>query len=230
MTYIKDKQLLFFHLPKCGGSSVNYQVCKSRECEYFDKHYNVKQYKNMMGIDKYNESTKFALCRHPLDVLISAYMFKTIHYQKIILCKQIFNRSFIDIHQEIATAIQNLATVTFKLNIDFKVRMFTEFRNDIKKLIRDNEIPKLLSSDDWDANVFLPTMGQRSILQEDSDIDIIKLEESEKLKEKYGIDISTKINSTLGSTKDNWLEWYGSEELIQECLEAYKEDIQFLGY
>lgn len=118
MVWVRDKKIIFVHIPKTGGTSIEtamnamdlangYGVIKNVAQQHFL--WNV--YCEKLGVNRFNAYFKFAVCRNPYDKLISEYFwhpkigFKKnqsiddfINYTEEVVNKEIFEESIYHDH------------------------------------------------------------------------------------------------------------------------------------
>lgn len=75
MVYDKEKKLLFIHIPKNGGNSVERAIGLERMAE-LAKHSQITDVEPIIKIDQYY---KFAVIRNPWDRVVSMYYFLSKH-------------------------------------------------------------------------------------------------------------------------------------------------------
>jgi len=80
MVWCEQRQLIFIHIPKTGGTSVEAKLRLLKRANgygIFNKrarqHFFWKDYLQLLGDEKYNMWNKFSICRNPYDKLISEY-------------------------------------------------------------------------------------------------------------------------------------------------------------
>ena len=74
---INNNKLIYIHIPKCGGSSLNTNLEKYR-IENFNKkigHSTYLEYKNIVGNKLFNEYKTFMIVRNPWDWHISWFFY-----------------------------------------------------------------------------------------------------------------------------------------------------------
>lgn len=80
MVWSDRHKIIFFHIPKTGGTSIEkaliltskkdgYGVHEKKAMQHFDW----KEYQSILGIKKYNQYYKFAVSRNPYQKVISDY-------------------------------------------------------------------------------------------------------------------------------------------------------------
>lgn len=83
--YCPDQAILHVHIPKCGGTSI-YESCLAMGWETWGSdvgagrcaaHWPAKDWRNLLGDEVWAVTRKFAVVRHPADLLVSWY-----HYQR----------------------------------------------------------------------------------------------------------------------------------------------------
>ena len=81
MVWDDKNKVIFFHIPKTGGSSIELAIGLLTLDNGFGvnsnnkamHHFTWEEYKNHLGIEKYNEYYKFSISRNPYDKVISDY-------------------------------------------------------------------------------------------------------------------------------------------------------------
>ena len=66
-------KILFCHIPKCGGTSVNSSIEKISPLEYHYYIHRILQY----DINSYTDYYKFSIIRDPIERLVSLYFYQT---------------------------------------------------------------------------------------------------------------------------------------------------------
>lgn len=90
MVWKHENKLIFIHIPKCGGTSIEAALDTQYELNGYGlenkkaiQHYEWKDYKNKLGSNIFNNYYKFSICRHPYTKVISDYFWLkyTVHFQ-----------------------------------------------------------------------------------------------------------------------------------------------------
>jgi hypothetical protein len=72
---------VFVHVPKNGGTSIRQALLRSFGSEYFgtagakNPHCRARDYREVLGHDVWSSAFRFAVVRHPLDRLVSAWAY-----------------------------------------------------------------------------------------------------------------------------------------------------------
>ena len=66
-------KFLFIHVPRTGGSSIEYQF-DYKEGQEQNKHWNLNGWKNYLNSEDFDSYFKFTFVRNPWDILISKYV------------------------------------------------------------------------------------------------------------------------------------------------------------
>jgi len=66
-------KFLFIHVPRTGGSSIEYQF-DYKEGQEKNKHWNLNSWKNHLNSEDFESYFKFTFVRNPWDILISKYV------------------------------------------------------------------------------------------------------------------------------------------------------------
>jgi hypothetical protein len=94
--YLEEYKLLFVHIPKNGGTSVRRallsasgfpgippcvaaHIYKQREGRVFSGHMPAQKCRSLLGAEKYDSITIFAICRNPWERLASFYHYSKMH-------------------------------------------------------------------------------------------------------------------------------------------------------
>lgn len=89
MPFSKKYNLLFIHIPRCGGTSIekSLEMFDRPECGYginngkAMQHYFYKDYIEILGRKTFNQYYKFSIVRHPYSRFISEYHWCEISYK-----------------------------------------------------------------------------------------------------------------------------------------------------
>jgi len=80
MVWSDDKKIIFIHVPKCGGTTVEYELKLNNSSNGYGivdgkarQHWTWKDYINHLGEEKYNKYHKFSIVRHPYTRIVSEY-------------------------------------------------------------------------------------------------------------------------------------------------------------
>lgn len=87
MVWCHEKKLIFVHIPKTGGTTVEHYLnlmnCMQGYCVIKNiafQHFNWKDYKRFLGNKIYNTYFKFSIVRHPVDRCISEYYWTPLNF------------------------------------------------------------------------------------------------------------------------------------------------------
>lgn len=80
MVWCHKRQIIFIHIPKTGGTSIEMKLkLRGKNNGYgvvnniARQHYRWHQYIQHLGIQRFNKYYKFAICRHPYSRFLSEY-------------------------------------------------------------------------------------------------------------------------------------------------------------
>lgn len=163
MVYDNNKKIIFIHIPKTGGTSIEnilglikkengYGINNSKKAE---QHFIWNDYINILGLKIYNEYYKFSIIRNPYNRLISEYFWSPV-------CGYIKNQNFNEFLNFVKDVIDNekynenifydhfipqyefIVDNNDKLMVDklYKFENFNEITNDFKEKYNLN-IPHL---------------------------------------------------------------------------------------
>lgn len=77
MGLLREKKLLFCHIPKNGGETVHKIMETLDNLEFRNTHYSLTMLKKKINNDKlFNECLKFCIVRNPWDRMVSTYFFR----------------------------------------------------------------------------------------------------------------------------------------------------------
>lgn len=71
------REVIHVHIPKNGGTSIWQILGKPPEIEPRTTHLAVKEWRNLLGDERYEKAVSFAVCRNPYDRLYSAWAYFT---------------------------------------------------------------------------------------------------------------------------------------------------------
>ena len=86
MVWCDEKKLLFVHIPKCGGSTVEhklnlqngkngFRLIKNINSTKAMHHFSIEEYKNFFNETRYNNFNKLTIVRNPYSKFISEYYY-----------------------------------------------------------------------------------------------------------------------------------------------------------
>ena len=81
MVWSDKHKIIFFHLPKTGGTSIEKALILTSKKDGYGinqkrkamQHFDWKEYQSILGIKKYNQYYKFAVSRNPYQKVLSDY-------------------------------------------------------------------------------------------------------------------------------------------------------------
>jgi len=87
MVWCHEKQLIFVHIPKTGGTTVEYYLELIKGINGYGiiknvafQHFNWENYNTLLGEDIYSKYFKFSIIRNPISRCISEYYWTTLGF------------------------------------------------------------------------------------------------------------------------------------------------------
>jgi hypothetical protein len=160
----RNNNYIFFHIPKCGGTSIN-QILPNKEKTRLIDSYHIDYTKTKLifsennELNWFNKSNKFAVIRNPFDRVISLYCYikqQTDHH----LHNRIINHDFTQFcyflknigNEFITSCYQHLCDEDGFIDNSIRIFKLEEINNNLEEIsdiikIKINEIPHLNKSD-----------------------------------------------------------------------------------
>lgn len=92
-----ERNFIFIHIPKTGGSSINHLLFPYRNFDYYtDSHLTVENYRNWIDMDLFNGLYKFSFVRNPWDLQVSTWRYSVKNHGLTISFKDYIKWKFIE--------------------------------------------------------------------------------------------------------------------------------------
>jgi chondroitin 4-sulfotransferase 11 len=92
-----EKNFLFIHIPKTGGSSINHLLNPYRNFDYMtNSHLTIENYRNWVDTELFNKLFKFTFIRNPWDLQVSTWRYSVKNHGLTISFKDYIKWKFID--------------------------------------------------------------------------------------------------------------------------------------
>jgi hypothetical protein len=215
-----SSNVLFCHIPKCGGTNIN---------AYLQKHaHNYTWYIHRIlkyDIQQYTEHYKFAIIRDPIDKLVSLYFYQTnviSHLGKTLKHYQNGNWN-------------NVANLYQKYNInsigDFLDKYAVLYNSEIKPHICNlRHIANTQNMHIWHLVGFLPQ--HLFICDDNFNIlvnDVVDIKHCNTfVLEKFGVAMSNRRKLNVHPHSNDDYRSYLTEKHVEDIREIYKEDYKYL--
>ena len=220
--YLFDNKILFCHIPKCAGTTINAHLVNNTDTNYVYYVHRILKY----DINKYVGYYKFAIIRDPIEKIVSVYF-----YQTSVINRLKAENSLSHYQEGNWKRIDNLykkynITDVYSFLNSYKTFYNNEIKPEILELKKHNETKNMRN---FYIVCFLPQYlficdDNYNLLVDD----IVNINDCDKfMYNKFGITLNNQKLNTHINSNDKYYN-YVTQQNINDITEIYKEDYEYL--
>jgi hypothetical protein len=204
-----EKNFLFIHIPKTGGSSINHLLYPYRNFEYSTtNHLTIENYKNWVDTGLFNSLFKFSFVRNPWDLQVSTWRYSvrnfgmTIDFKSYILWKFLDETNVLDYHKYVNLTEED------------------KIEEHIKNAFYINRVPQMYFLISENGKIMVDYIGNLETIESDMEYICNKLD----------IDLQFVPKINVSNVENESYQDYYDEETKKIVGDRFRLDCELFGY